>query len=27
MIIQVCIGDNNVTGLGEYSACKEKVVF
>ncbi len=27
MIIQVCVGDNNVTGVGEYSICKEKVVF
>ena len=27
MIIQVCVTDNNVTGVGEYSICKEKVVF
>ena len=27
VIIQVCVGDNNVTGVGEYSICKEKVVF
>ncbi|MEN8146913.1 MAG: prepilin-type N-terminal cleavage/methylation domain-containing protein [Campylobacterota bacterium] len=27
MIIQVCVGDGNVTGLSEYSICKEKVVF
>ncbi|WP_373033678.1 type II secretion system protein [Sulfurovum sp.] len=27
MIIQVCVGDGNVTGVGEYSICKEKVVF
>ncbi len=27
MIIQVCVGENNVTGVGEYSICKEKVVF
>ena len=27
MVIQVCVGDDNVTGVGEYSICKEKVVF
>ncbi len=27
MIVQVCVGDDNVTGVGEYSICKEKVVF
>ena len=27
MIIQVCVDDGNVTGLGAYSVCKEKVVF
>ena len=27
LLIQVCVGDNGVTGLGEYSICKEKVVF
>ena len=27
LVIQVCISDNNVTGVGEYAVCKEKVVF
>ncbi|MCJ7765597.1 MAG: prepilin-type N-terminal cleavage/methylation domain-containing protein [Thiovulaceae bacterium] len=27
MVIQVCVSDNNITGVGEYSICKEKVVF
>ena len=27
MVIQVCVSDCNVTGLGEYTFCKEKVVF
>ena len=27
LIIQVCVSDGNVTGVGEYSVCKEKVVF
>jgi len=27
LIIQVCVSDGNVTGVGEYAVCKEKVVF
>ncbi len=27
LMIQVCVSDDNVSGLGEYSICKEKVVF
>lgn len=27
LVIQVCVSDGNVTGVGEYSICKEKVVF
>jgi len=27
MVIQVCVSDCNITGLGEYAVCKEKVVF
>ena len=27
LFVKVCVGDNGVTGLGEYSVCKEKVVF
>ncbi len=27
MIIQVCVSDGNITGVGDYSVCKEKVVF
>ena len=27
MVVQVCVSDCNVTGLGEYTFCKEKVVF
>jgi len=27
LIIQVCVSDNNITGTGGYSICKEKVVF
>lgn len=27
LVIQVCISDDNVTGVGEYAVCKEKVVF
>jgi prepilin-type N-terminal cleavage/methylation domain-containing protein len=27
IIVQVCLTDNNAAGLGEYSLCKEKVVF
>ena len=27
LIVQVCVSDNNVTGVGAYSVCKEKVVF
>jgi len=27
LVIQVCVSDNNVTGVGEYAVCKEKVVF
>jgi prepilin-type N-terminal cleavage/methylation domain-containing protein len=27
LIIQVCVDDGNVTGVGTYSICKEKVVF
>ena len=27
LIIQVCVSDGNVTGVGAYSVCKEKVVF
>jgi len=27
LVIQVCVSDNNVTGVGEYAICKEKVVF
>lgn len=27
LMIQVCVSDNDVSGLGEYSICKEKVVF
>ncbi len=27
LVIQVCVTDNNVTGVGDYSVCKEKVVF
>lgn len=27
LIVQVCVSDNNATGIGEYSICKEKVVF
>lgn len=27
LIIQVCVTDDDATGLGEYSICKEKVVF
>ena len=27
LIVQVCLTDNNAAGLGEYSLCKEKVIF
>jgi len=27
LVVQVCVSDGNVTGVGEYSICKEKVVF
>ena len=27
LVIQVCVTDDNITGVGEYSICKEKVVF
>jgi len=27
MVIQVCVSDSNITGVGEYAICKEKVVF
>ncbi|WP_373033583.1 type II secretion system protein [Sulfurovum sp.] len=27
LVIQVCVTDANVTGVGDYSVCKEKVVF
>ena len=27
LIIQVCVTDGNITGVGDYSVCKEKVVF
>ncbi|MDA3946228.1 MAG: type II secretion system protein [Helicobacteraceae bacterium] len=27
LVIQVCVSDNNVTGVNEYAICKEKVVF
>ena len=27
LIVQVCVDDGNVTGVGTYSICKEKVVF
>ncbi len=27
LVIQVCVSDGNVTGVGEYAVCKEKVVF
>ncbi len=27
LVIQVCVTDGNVTGVGDYSVCKEKVVF
>jgi len=27
LVVQVCVTDNNVTGVGDYSICKEKVVF
>ncbi len=27
LVIQVCVSDNNATGVGEYAICKEKVVF
>ena len=27
LVVQVCVTDNNVTGVGAYSICKEKVVF
>ena len=27
LVVQVCVSDGNVTGVGEYAVCKEKVVF
>ena len=27
LVIQVCVSDGNVTGVGEYAVCKEKAVF
>jgi len=27
LVIQVCVSDNNITSLGRYAVCKEKVVF
>lgn len=27
LILQICVSDNNITGVGGYSICKEKVVF
>ena len=27
LLVKLCLSDNNITGLGDYGICKEKVVF